>query len=83
AHPRRCPGQLVPDELIRFWHGHAGKTVTVGYSKLKYDVEFRKQVAKNVGVAFELPSEKAVIELNGPNRPKLEVAAVEEFAVNY
>lgn len=69
---------LVPDELIRFWHGHAGRTMTDGYSKLKYDVEFRKQVAKNVGLGFELPSAKAVVGLNGL---KMEVEAVQEVAV--
>ena len=42
--------------------------------------EFRKQVAEKVGLGFEPPSEKAVI---GPNGPKIEVRAVEEFAVIY
>ena len=70
---------LVPEDLIRFWHGHAGKTVTDSYSKLKDDVEFRKQVAEKVGLGFELPSEKAVV---GPNGPKLEVGPIEELAVN-
>ncbi|MGB2632363.1 MAG: hypothetical protein WAM58_00375 [Candidatus Acidiferrum sp.] len=35
----------------------AGRTMTDSYSKLKYDVEFRKQVEK-VGLGFELPVEK-------------------------
>ena len=54
--------------------------MTDSYSKLKDDVEFRKQVAEKVGLGFELPSEKAVV---GPNGPKLEVGPVEELAVNY
>ena len=70
-------GSRGPDQ---FWHGHAGKTVTDSYSKLKDDAEFRKQVAEKVGLGFELPSEKAVV---GPNGPKIEVGAVEELAVNY
>jgi integrase len=70
---------LVPEDLITFWHGHAGKTVTDSYSKLKDDAEFRKQVAEKVGLGFELPSPKAVVGLNGP---KLEVGRVEELAVN-
>jgi integrase len=70
---------LVPEDLITFWHGHAGKTVTDRYSKLKDDAEFRKQVAEKVGLSFELPSEKAVV---GPKGPKIEVGAVEELAVN-
>ncbi len=54
--------------------------MTDSYSKLKDDAEFRKQVAEKVGLGFELPSEKAVVGLNGP---KLEVGPVEELAVNY
>ena len=70
---------LVPDELIRFWHGHARRTMTDSYSKLKYDVEFRKQVVEKVGLGFELPLANTVV---GPNGPKLEVGPVEELAVN-
>jgi integrase len=70
----------VPEDLITFWHGHAGKTVTDLYSKLKDDTAFRKQVAEKAGLGFELPSEKAVVGLNGP---KIEGGAIEEVAVNY
>jgi integrase len=69
----------APEDLITFWHGHARNTVTDSYSKVRDDVEFRKQVANKVGLGFELPSEKAVVGLNGP---KIEVGAVEEVAVN-
>jgi integrase len=31
----------VPEDLIRFWIGHADQTVTDGYSKVKEDVSFR------------------------------------------
>ena len=70
---------LVPEDLITFWHGHAGKTVTDSYSKLKDDAEFRKQVVQKVGLGFELPSQEPLV---GPNGPKMEVGAVEELAVN-
>ena len=50
--------QSAPEDLIRFWLGHANKSVTDGYSKLKDDVAFRKKVAEQVGVGFELPVEK-------------------------
>lgn len=50
--------QRAPEDLIRFWLGHANKSVTDGYSKLKDDVPFRKKVAEQVGVGFELPIEK-------------------------
>lgn len=71
---------LVPEDLIRFWQGHAGRTVKDGYSKLKEDVQFRKQVVEKVGLGFEIPSENPVI---GPNGPKIEAGAVGEVAVNY
>jgi hypothetical protein len=44
--------------LIRFWLGHANKTVTDLYTELKEDVTFRKKVAEQVGIGFELPAEK-------------------------
>jgi len=69
----------APEDLITFWHGHAGKTVTDSYSKLKDDAEFRKQVAEKVGLGFELPSANAVV---GSNGPKLEVGPFEHLAVN-
>jgi integrase len=45
----------VPEDLIRFWLGHATRSVTDGYSKLKEDVEFRKLCAEKAGLGFELP----------------------------
>jgi integrase len=48
--------QYAPEDLIRFWLGHANKTVTDVYSKLKEDVVFRKKVAEQVGIGFELPN---------------------------
>jgi hypothetical protein len=71
---------LVPEDLITFWLGHAGKTVTDTYSKLRDDVGLRKQVAEKVGMGFEVSPESAVV---GPNGPKIEAGTVEELAVNY
>jgi hypothetical protein len=70
----------VPENLIPFGLGHAGRTATYRYSKLRDDPEFRKQAAEKVGLGFEPPSEKATI---GPNGPKIEVGLVEEVAVDY
>jgi integrase len=67
----------VPEDLIHFWAGHAGKTVTDDYSKLKDDLAFRKEVAIRVGLGFELPSKKIAI---GPNGPKIETIPVSEMA---
>ena len=46
--------QHAPEDLIRFWLGHANKSITDSYSKLKEDVMFRKKVAEQVGIGFEL-----------------------------
>jgi len=45
---------MVPEDLIRSWIGHAQKTATDEYSKLKHDVRFRKHVAESVGLGFNL-----------------------------
>jgi integrase len=69
----------VPEDLIHFWLGHAGKTVTDDYSKLKDDLVFRKEVAVRVGLGFELPSNKTVV---GPNGPKIETELLHEMAAS-
>lgn len=69
----------VPEDLIHFWLGHAAGSVTDHYSKLKDDLEFRKQVAVRVELGFELPSAKPSI---GPNGPKIESEQLEEVAVS-
>lgn len=50
-------GQRVPENLLQFWIGHAGQTITDGYDKTKEDVAFRQMCAENVGVGFEIPAE--------------------------
>jgi integrase len=67
----------VPEDLIHFWLGHAGKSVTDNYSKLKHDLDFRKEVAVRVGLGFELPSELPV----GPNGPKIRSDLVSDVSV--
>lgn len=47
----------VPEDVLRFWIGHADKTVTDGYSKVKDDVAFRLLCATRVGLGFVLPAE--------------------------
>jgi integrase len=44
----------VPEDLIKFWIGHAQQSVTDGYSKMKDDIQFRADVAEKVGIGFEL-----------------------------
>ena len=45
----------TPEDLIKFWLGHADQTVTDGYSKLRDDVAFRKECAERVGLGFAIP----------------------------
>jgi integrase len=47
--------QRVPEDLIRFWMGHANKTVTDEYCKLRDDVDYRHQVAQAAGIGFPMP----------------------------
>jgi integrase len=48
---------MVPEDLIKFWIGHAPQTVTDVYSKVKNDVQFRREVAEKAGLGFELNPE--------------------------
>ena len=65
----------TPEDLIRFWLGHADETVTDGYSKLAEDVEYRKQVAAEVGPGFEISAQKPVVV---PNVPSFALSVVQE-----
>ena len=46
----------APEDLLRFWIGHASSSVTDGYSMVKADVAFRQLCAANVGLGFEIPT---------------------------
>lgn len=50
--------QRTPEDLIRFWLGHANKSIADNYSLLKEDVEFRKKIAEQVGIGFQIPTKK-------------------------
>jgi integrase len=56
--------QHAPEDLVRFWLGHANGSITDRYSKLNEDVAFRKKVAEQVGLGFELPVEKLEVAPN-------------------
>jgi integrase len=69
----------APEDLIRFWLGHANKSVTDGYSKLSEDVEFRKECAEKTGLGFAIPASEAEVV---PSVPKSEgLAHVEQALV--
>jgi integrase len=60
--------QRAPEDLIKFWLGHAKQSVTDGYSKLAEDEAFRRKEAEQLGTGFVVPAyeEKPLI----PMRPK-------------
>jgi integrase len=68
----------APEDLIRFWLGHANQSVTDGYSKLSADVEFRKECTERVGLGFEIPSPAVEVV---PIVPKSEGLAQSEQAL--
>ncbi len=45
----------VPDDLIRFWVGHADRDVTDGYSRLREDESYRREVAGATDLGFTIP----------------------------
>lgn len=63
----------APEDLIRFWLGHADETVTDGYSKLREDVEYRKLVAEQVGLGFEIAMKNPDVV---PIVPKIDLPTV-------
>jgi integrase len=58
--------QRTPEDLIRFWLGHAKSSVTDGYSKLDEDTDYRLEVAEKVGHGFPIPT------LMVPMRPTIQ-----------
>ena len=56
--------QHCPDGVLKFWIGHADRDLSDHYDRSREDVQFRRDVAKSIGVGFELP--KALT----PKRPK-------------
>jgi integrase len=65
--------QRTPEDLIRFWMGHAKQSVTDGYSKVSDDVEYRHEVAEKIGTGFTVPMLKVPMI---PRKRKKEVELV-------
>ena len=55
----------TPPGLLQFWMGHSGEGMSDLYDKIKLNVAFRKKVAEQAGLGFELPSKIIVIGRNG------------------
>ena len=66
--------QRTPEDLIRFWLGHAKSSMTDGYSKLSDDIEYRHEVAEKIGTGFTTPVFKV------PMVPKKQKEEVEQVA---
>ena len=67
----------TPEDLIRFWLGHADETVTDGYSKLREDVQYRKEVADKIGLGFEISAQTPDLV---PTVPSLVIAVAQQNA---
>jgi integrase len=65
--------QRTPEDLIRFWLGHAKSTMTDSYSKLSDDIEYRLEVAEKIGTGFTVPMLKVPMV---PRKRKKEVELV-------
>lgn len=67
----------TPEDLIRFWLGHADETVTDGYSKLREEVQFRREVADKISLGFEISPQAPGV---APNVPGLELPVAQQNA---
>ena len=63
-------------DIERFWLGHANRTVGDNYSMLKKNIKFRKEIADNIGVGFELPN--SIWASVVPNVPKMAIEQAEQ-----
>jgi hypothetical protein len=60
------PSTTCIQDLLRYWIGHSNESITSGYSMVKADVAFRKKEAEELGLGFELSSEKPDLVPNVP-----------------
>jgi hypothetical protein len=74
AEHRYLRKQRTPEGLTQFWLGHAGKSITDGYDRVREDVQYRKEVAAAVGVGFTIPA----VVVQKPVESSKIVVAVEE-----
>lgn len=47
--------QGTPEDILRFWIGHADKSITDRYSKMSNRIQTRKEWAEKSGLGFNLP----------------------------
>lgn len=56
-----------PDGLLKFWMGHAAVDMSDRYDRVREDVQFRRDVARSLGVGFVLPETLALKPLKRSN----------------
>jgi integrase len=67
----------VPEDIVRFWAGHEGQSITDRYSKLSENVEVRREWARRPGLlGFDLP---ALSKQRRPSSDSRESAQPEAF----
>ena len=66
--------QQAPESLIKSWLGHSAKSsVTDLYDRSQEDTKYRKQIAEQLGIGFDLPS--IVLSVPKPSESEDAVAA--------
>jgi integrase len=45
-----------PDGLLKFWMGHAGRSMSDTYDRVREDLKFRRDVSLLMGVGFDIPN---------------------------
>jgi integrase len=72
-----------PDALLKFWMGHSAKDMSDLYDKSSEDLTYRRDVARAMGMGFELPkalTPKAKTPLIGRNELQAETEPLEAVA---
>jgi integrase len=74
--------QRAPEDLVRYWLGHAKQSTTDGYSMLAQDVDFRQEVAEKLGAGFGVPASMTPMTPMTPRKSvKKETEIVVQVAV--
>ena len=64
---------LCPNGLIKFWMGHSPKDMTDHYNKVARDLQFRRHVARSMGVGFDVPK---TLTAKRPHEEKISISDV-------
>jgi integrase len=59
----------TPEDILKFWAGHAEQNITDKYSKMKENIENRQHWADLVGIGFEIPAQ---VEADTETQPQIE-----------